>query len=256
MDVTGRTEIDPAAERLAMNIISYVSEWKPEIRRQAVYAGDTAGKIHLEKAGISVLPYENTKLLPEQVLIAGPRASLQLSSNSKNIGNWIASGGRLLAIGLEQEDIEALLPFKIIMKKEEHIAAFFETMSTSSAFAGIGPSDVHNRAPKELPLVSAGATIIGNGVLAKAEKTNAVFCQLVPWQCNYSKEQHNVKQTYRRWSFLLSRLMGNMGIESTTALLDRFNQPVYKDKEEKRWLEGLYLDQPEEWDDPYRFFRW
>jgi hypothetical protein len=23
-----------------------------------------------------------------------------------------------------------------------------------------------------------------------------------------------------------------------------------------RWLEGLYLDVPEEWDDPYRFFRW
>jgi hypothetical protein len=23
-----------------------------------------------------------------------------------------------------------------------------------------------------------------------------------------------------------------------------------------RWLEGLYLDTPEEWDDPYRFFRW
>jgi hypothetical protein len=23
-----------------------------------------------------------------------------------------------------------------------------------------------------------------------------------------------------------------------------------------RWLDGLYLDTPEEWDDPYRFFRW
>jgi pyruvate dehydrogenase E1 component alpha subunit len=25
---------------------------------------------------------------------------------------------------------------------------------------------------------------------------------------------------------------------------------------EKRWLTGLYMDQPEEMDDPYRFFRW
>ena len=25
---------------------------------------------------------------------------------------------------------------------------------------------------------------------------------------------------------------------------------------EQRWRVGLYLDQPEEWDDPYRFFRW
>ena len=25
---------------------------------------------------------------------------------------------------------------------------------------------------------------------------------------------------------------------------------------EGRWLQGLYLDQPVRWDDPYRFFRW
>lgn len=27
-------------------------------------------------------------------------------------------------------------------------------------------------------------------------------------------------------------------------------------KPEKRWLSAFYLDQPEEWDDPYRFFNW
>jgi hypothetical protein len=26
--------------------------------------------------------------------------------------------------------------------------------------------------------------------------------------------------------------------------------------EPPRWLHGLYLDVTEEWDDPYRFFRW
>ena len=32
--------------------------------------------------------------------------------------------------------------------------------------------------------------------------------------------------------------------------------PVAPPTTEGRWSEGLYLDQPEEWDDPYRFFRW
>jgi serine/threonine protein kinase len=32
--------------------------------------------------------------------------------------------------------------------------------------------------------------------------------------------------------------------------------PVNDSKAEMRWLDGLYLDQPEEWDVPYRFFRW
>jgi hypothetical protein len=27
-------------------------------------------------------------------------------------------------------------------------------------------------------------------------------------------------------------------------------------KSASRWLDGLYLDQPDESDDPYRFFRW
>lgn len=256
MDVTGRTEQDPAAERLAGNILSYVSSWNPEIKRQAVYAGDATGRSHLEKAGVSLLPYGHKKLSTEQLLIIGPGGSQLLSSDSKAIGKWIMGGGRLLAIGLNQEDVNALLPFQLMMKKEEHISSYFEILNTSSPFAGIGPSDVHNRAPKEVSLVKEGAQIIGNGVLAKTDTVHVVFCQLVPWQLDYSGEQHNVKQTFRRSSYLLSRILGNMGVESSTALLGRFNQPVDARKAEKRWLDGLYLDQPEEWDDPYRFFRW
>jgi len=54
----------------------------------------------------------------------------------------------------------------------------------------------------------------------------------------------------------LGRLLANMGVESATPLLDRFHRPVDGTRIEKRWLDGLYLDQPQEWDDPYRFFRW
>jgi beta-galactosidase len=256
MDVTGRTEKDPAAERLAGNIISYVSDWKPEVKRQAVYAGSTEGKIHLEKAGFPLIPFASKKLSPEQVLIAGPGSGEMLASDYKAIKKYISEGGRLLSIGLDQQEVDWLMPFNVKIKRKEHISVWFETFNIDSPFAGIGPSDVHNRAPKELPLVFEGATIIGNGTLARADKYNVVFCQLVPWQCDYSNEQHNVKQTFRRWSFLLSRIMSNMGVESSTGLLERFNQPVNIDKAEKRWLDGLYLDQPEEWDDPYRFFRW
>jgi beta-galactosidase len=208
MDVTGRTETDPAAERMVRNILSYVSGWKPGNIKEPVYAGDQAGFLHLKKTGLAPSLYTGKKLSSQQVLIIGPGGGQQLSSRTKDIGKWIRAGGHLLAIGLDQADVNVLLPFKITMKREEHIAAYFETFNSTSLFAGIGPSDVHNRAPKELPLVSAGAEIIGNGILAKVENAGAVFCQIVPWQCDYSNEQHNVKQTYRRTSFLLSRLLG------------------------------------------------
>ena len=43
MDVTGRTETDPAAQTLTANLLEYVSEWKPSPRREALYAGEPAG---------------------------------------------------------------------------------------------------------------------------------------------------------------------------------------------------------------------
>jgi hypothetical protein len=47
-----------------------------------------------------------------------------------------------------------------------------------------------------------------------------------------------------------------LGAAGQTPILSRFRDPVEAAKAEKRWLDGLYLDAPEEWDDPYRFFRW
>jgi hypothetical protein len=108
----------------------------------------------------------------------------------------------------------------------------------------------------ELQKVSSGGVVMGNGILAHSEDNKVVLCQLVPWQLDYSREQHNVKQTFRRTSFMLSRLLGNLGLSASVPLLDRFKNPVVAEKAEKRWLDRLYVDIPEEWDDPYRFFRW
>ncbi len=47
-----------------------------------------------------------------------------------------------------------------------------------------------------------------------------------------------------------------MGAAGSTPTLARFSSPVVAGSPEKRWLESLYLDQPVEWDDPYRFSGW
>ncbi|MFC2123468.1 hypothetical protein ACFLU5_01555 [Bacteroidota bacterium] len=255
MDVSGRTETDPAAQKLTRNIISYVSGFKPAPNREALYIGDTSGKSHLEKAAISAGSYNGGKLSSSQVLILGPGSGKQLSAHTGDISKWLKKGGHLMAVGLNQEDGRILFP-GITIKENEHIASYFESLGITSLLPGIGSADVHNRAPKEIPLVSSGAEIVGNGVLATAKDANAVFCQMVPWHCDYSNEQHNIKQTYRRSSFLLNRLLGNMGVASSTQVLARFNSPVDEGENEKRWLDDLYMDEPEEWDDPYRFFRW
>ena len=254
-DVTGRTESDPAARLLARNILSYVLSEKPRVERSIVYAGEPSGQRHLEAAGFEVSPFAENKLSAGQVLVAGPGAGKSLAASAARIAQWLREGGYVLAIGLDADDANAIMPFRVTTKKAEHISARFDSPGWESLFAGVGPADVHNRDPRELPLIQTGATVLGDGILARAEGANVVFCQLVPWQFT-DVEKPNIKRTFRRASFLVSRLLANMGARGTAPILARFGTPVDQAKPEKRWLNGLYLDQPEEMDDPYRFFRW
>jgi hypothetical protein len=254
MDVTGRSESDPAAETLVRNMLKYVSAWKPAPHRRAAYIGDPDGLKFLELLGVSASHYEGGNLQADQVLIVGPGGGRKLAADKAAVVEWLNSGGKLVAIGLDQLDADGALPFKISLRSGEHIASHFDPPGLNSPLVGFGPADVHNRDPRELPLVAAGATVIGDGVLALAKKSNVVFCQLPPWQLN--GDQLNLKKTYRRFSFLLSRLLANAGVAGQTQVVEWFHSPVDNKRPEQRWQEGLYIDQPVEWDDPYRFFRW
>jgi hypothetical protein len=253
LDITGRTELDPAANMITRNVLRYVSAWKPRPGRKAVYVGDNASKRHLEAAGLTLGSYAKEQLTPEHALIVGPGAGPKLAADAVALGRWLKAGGHVLALGLDEAEANTFLPFKVKMKRAEHIAAYFEAPRSNSLLAGIGPADVHNRDPRMIALVSGGATVMGNGILGKTDNANAVFCQLVPWQFD-PKKQMNLKRTFRRASCLVTRLAGNMGVSGNTPLLARIRNPAGRD--EQRWLDGFYLDVPEEWDDPYRFFRW
>jgi len=223
LDVTGRTESDPAAETLARNLLDYVATWKPPTRRQAVYVGDPAGRSHLESTGVPLNSYRRGKLTTDQVLVVGRGGGRELAGDAAAIADWLEAGGHLLAVGLDQEEANAFLPIKLATKNEEHIASYFEPFGVDSLLAGVGPADVHNPAPRELPLV-AGDAAIGNGVLGKTPGANVVFCQFPPY--GVGTTQHNLKRTYRRTSCLLTRLLANMGVAGPTPLLDRFSTPV------------------------------
>jgi hypothetical protein len=255
MDVSGRTESDPVAETLMRNILQYVSVWKPMTTQTAVYVGDSAGKHHLEDAGFVIGDFQDHKLSFGQVLVVGPGGGRELAANKEIVADWLKAGGKLLAIGLDQQDANALLPMQVTHTRAEHISAFFSPNGVNSRLRGIGPADVHNRDPRELSLITSGAKSIGNGVLATAADGSIVFCQIIPWEFNPNKSS-NIKRTYRRASFTVTRLLANLGVRSSSPTLARFNTPVDASRPERRWLDGFYLDRPEEWDDPYRFFRW
>ena len=447
MDVTARTESDPAADTLAGNILRYVDAWRPAPRRTAVYAGEPAGRAWLAACGVEAAPFKGMPAA-DQVLVVGPGGGRELTAQIPAIGEWVKAGGYVLALGLDQAEANSFLPTKVTMQPTEHIAACFPPFSAHSLLAGVAPADVHNRDPRELPLVVGGATAYGDGVLAATG--NVVFCQLPPfhvsktmgalsslavteddtgehkktalismgslvnaqfgqklpagqigktytfaacvkalegstvvrleveraggpwdraargsditvspgdwtemhltfpvdksypegwqaylngsgegarfqinrvrlyegsyvssgdpasaateapernlfknanfeaglasWYFNHGPEQFNLRRTFGRTSFAVSRLLGNLGVSGSTPLLERFSDPVgaskgpsvvkngdfstgklwladvrlepIQDPTVGRWLDGLYLNRPTEWDDPYRFFGW
>ena len=207
LDVTGRSESDPAAESVVRNILRYIAEWKPGSRRKAVYVGDSAGGTYLASMGALARPYDQAPLRKDEVLVLGPGAERAVAGNAADLADFLKAGGNLLAIGLDPDAVSALLPLKVTMNKAEHIASYFEPFGLNSMLAGIGPADVHNRDPRELWLVASGAEIFGDGVLAKAG--NAVFVQMAPWQFERG-QQSNLKRTFRHASVLLNRLLAKM----------------------------------------------
>jgi len=183
MDVTGRTEKDPAATRLVRNIVSYVSITSYPIRpsRKALYIGDVAGKRHLEHAGISPRAYKGGEIPLNQVIIVGRGGGQTLAEHTPAVVRWLKAGGHLLALQLDAEEANGFLPDSIRTTNQEHIAAYFKPPGVTSLFAGVGPADVHNRDPRKLPLVTSGARIVADGVLAQAKEAKVVFCQLAPY---------------------------------------------------------------------------
>ena len=254
MDVTGRTEEDPAATRLVRNILCYVSNTSFPVHpaRKALYVGDADGKRYFEHAGISVDSYDGGELSPDQVLVVGRGGEKALAVHAPDIAQWLEAGGHLLALELDANEANTFLPVPIRTAKREHIAAYFNPPGVRSLLAGVGPADVHNRDPRELPLVTGGARAVAGGVLAEADDSHVVFCQLAPYSFikspgNVSEsavndgdaaegeqdasqardtEPQNLRKTFRRSSYTVTRLLANMGVRAQTPLLSRFSTPA------------------------------
>jgi beta-galactosidase len=225
MDVTGRTEIDPAAGRLVGNLLTWLGRWKASPRRQAVYAGSAAGLAHLKKAGYSPIAFTVNALKPGRTLIATPGACKVLARHNTAIARWLEKDGRVLAIELGSDEARTFLPVNVATKPSEHLATFFLPPGGTSPLAGICPADVHNRHPSRIDLVSSGATTVGDGVLATAAEGKIVFCQLAPWRYDHEKHYYS-RRTFRRTACLIARLLGNLDTGGETPLLARFSAPL------------------------------
>ncbi|MDA1193069.1 MAG: hypothetical protein O3A46_15445, partial [Candidatus Poribacteria bacterium] len=245
LDVTGRTQPDPAAIRIVTNLVRYVATRQPSPSRAIAVIGDRTMRDQLATLGVDIASFAHEQLADYQALVVGPGSASILSEKREVIGEWIDKGGYLLTIGLHETELSAL-PVVPETDRREYIASTVEPDAMDRLLEGVGSGDLHIRVPRELSL-------IGGNALAQSIQRNVVFCQIAPWMFGGTVRE-NERMPYRRTSFVLARLLGNMGVRGETPLVGRVSSPP--PSEESRWLDGLYVDQPIEMDDPYRFFRW
>jgi beta-galactosidase len=182
LDVTGRTEDEPAADRVVRNLLRYLAAWQPGPSREALYVGEPAGRAWFESAGLALASYDGGELRADQVLVVAPGGGAALAPHAAQLADWLKAGGHLLALELDAEEANQFLPSPMRTERRLHVDAWFDTPDARSRLAGVGPADVHNRAPRELPLVTGGAHPVGNGVLACGEHAGVVFCQQAPYR--------------------------------------------------------------------------
>ena len=231
LDVTGRTESEPAADALCKNLLHYLETVKPAAVRAVDSAGDARTSDLLKQLGVFAEGAE--KLGDAGLLVLGPGGALV------DLRHRVENGLDVLCLGLSEAEVQRAFPGLLKLKAGRTVSSMLAGFD-NPLLAGISNSELHWRTQPTLAAIQdndgSDAALrvmpIGRGVV--------IFCQAAPWMFDYQKQPY-LRTTYRRSTFLVSRLLHNLGAAGSQAFAGK---------------ESLYLQTPEAGDDPYRYYRW
>ena len=221
MDLSGRTENDPAAAALLRRIADYIQRAPaPAPGRTLYYAGNDAGVELLTRLGVAV----NRQLPPaaepeETLLVLGPEAT-----PPADLRRRINAGLRVLALGADNQTLAALG-----MNAGEAVDAipYYEPDQWKTlGVAGISHADTYwRRFPKLAPLPPSKEGKNSWFRRYRVGRGTVTILQAAPWNFDYTKEPA-LRSSYRRNVFLLSRFLATDGAEMTTPLRNFFTTPA------------------------------
>ena len=254
MDTTSRTELEPVASMLYRNLIFYLDTVNLVPSRTVYYTGNDVGEKLLKQLGIIFTIYDNQLLNEKSLLIVGPEAKLKTK-----LFELVKGGANALCLGLNAVEINANVSTDIKVKDSSEYSSMIEDLSTPE-FMGISNSELYWRTKMHLAAIQNNDKY-SNKALKKISSGNGIIIlsQLAPWMIDYMKSP-NIRNTYRRNIFLVSRLLANLGaVYKTSKLRESFKQPLlqnqYKlptkwvalespngDGEEKQWHKSTFDD--------------
>ncbi len=244
LDVTGRSAVDPAADRIVAGLIGYLAGAPEPTAHPVVVAGGGVGAALLKDLGVVSGPAATGLPAPGSLLVAGPGAV-----PPPGLARAIEEGLDVVCLGLSGAELKAWCPVPL------------STVATNTTFSRIGqpPPELnglsnadwawHGRLSIDALL---GADPAGNGALriVRHGRGRVVIWQAPPWIIDEAAKPY--LRTSKRHAFAMaSRLLANLGAGFRTPLGERFSTPM-----PQAWLKSYYLDIPVASDDPYRYYRW
>jgi len=227
LDVSGRTTPDPVADQMTIDILKeLLSVARPRVYKTCTILGDNAKQL-CASLGINAA-YTN-------LIIASSGAEMP-----RDLHQQIADGANVLCLGMNAEEIAKWSPVPMTVTFTN--AYFTRIEKLPSELDGLSNADWAWHGQMSFYAFPSGSAEhqLGNQALRiiKHGKGTIVFWQVPPWQIDEVKKPY-LRTTKRRANAMASRLLANLGATFEPSL----GKP-------------LYLDTPENVDDPYRYYRW
>jgi beta-galactosidase len=186
LDVSGRTQADPAAERYLANLVSYVRQLQTPVWRQAAYLGDDEGAGLLESLRVDVKRIgAPADAKPTDVLVLGGADVKVLVGWKDALAAFVQAGGMVFCLPKTGADFDAgFLPFAV----ETRVKAVNQSAigkATDPLLLGLGNADFYWKGDirvTALDKVAGAALLLDSGVLARVPhgRGEYVLCQIQP----------------------------------------------------------------------------
>jgi hypothetical protein len=225
MDVSGRTERDPASDMLLSNLVRYAQSATPLPPAVKAWCGEAETTKGLLK-GLGVVTATGDRPEASDVVVVG-----RDGKGSSLARRHAEGGGTVVMLDCTAQALKSALPQGATVE-EQKLTHTPPPLSASPVWRGVGPSDLHWRgrtAVNTVRLPQGAGEALSTGVLAVAQvgKGKVVTCAAAPDRFDYSAPNKiYLKPTHAHAVFVVSRLLANLNVAFETPLLQDWSRPA------------------------------
>lgn len=231
LDISERTEPDPAVQRLWGNLIEWLAQ--PEAKlgtdlRRVVYVGGPRGAALLAELGCEVdAAADLSRLGFEALVVVGEDAGDRLGAARQALSDAVSAGTTVFCLPQQPADLASWAPFPVTLE-ERKVTHTLPGRSDHWLLRGLGPSELHWRGSITVEALSGlpeGSMTLPTGIVGATPygKGWFVFCQVSPEMFD-DEAKPFLRLSRQRCAQMLSRLLANCGCTIRVPLLQNLTR--------------------------------